>query len=50
LVCGGDAWRRRFDNVGATFVVNGLAGDHRQYLGLGGLGFLLGEGELNYGT
>jgi high affinity Mn2+ porin len=29
---------------------NGISGDHRRYLALGGLGFLLGDGALNYGT
>jgi hypothetical protein len=31
------------------FVVNGISGDHRRYLALGGLGFLLGDGAVNYG-
>ena len=35
--------------MGAAYVVNGLSGDHRRYLALGGLGFLLGDGALNYG-
>jgi len=30
--------------------VNGLSGDHREYLALGGLGFLLGDGRLKYRT
>ena len=46
----GNGWRRRLDRIGAAFVVNGLSGDHREYLALGGLGFLLGDGKLNYGT
>jgi len=46
----GDAWKRKLDRLGAAFVVNGLSGDHREYLALGGLGFLLGDGKLNYGT
>jgi high affinity Mn2+ porin len=45
----GKPWRRPQDKVGAAFVVNGLSGDHRRYLALGGLGFLLGDGALNYG-
>ena len=28
---------------------NGLSRDHREYLALGGLGFLLGDGRLTYG-
>lgn len=46
----GELWHRRFDKIGGAFVVNGISGDHREYLRLGGLGFLLGDGNLNYGT
>ena len=46
----GNAWKRRFDKLGVAGVVNGLSGDHREYLALGGLGFLLGDGALDYGT
>jgi high affinity Mn2+ porin len=46
----GNAWKRPFDKLGAAGIVNGLSGDHREYLALGGLGFLLGDGRLNYGT
>jgi hypothetical protein len=45
----GNAWRRKYDKVGAAFVSNAISGDHREYLKLGGLGFLLGDGNLNYG-
>jgi hypothetical protein len=45
----GKSWRRPDDKVGAAFVVDGLSGDHRRYLALGGLGFILGDGGLNYG-
>ncbi len=45
----GTPWRRSQDKVGAAFVANGLSGDHRRYLALGGLGFILGDGGLNYG-
>ena len=31
------------------FVANGISGDHRRYLALGGYGFILGDGGLNYG-
>jgi len=30
-------------------VSNGISRDHREYLRLGGRGFLLGDGDLNYG-
>ena len=45
----GGSWRRRNDRAGAVFVMNGIAADHREYLALGGLGFLLGDGGLTYG-
>jgi len=45
----GKLWRRADDKLGTAFVANALAGDHRQYLALGGLGILLGDGRLNYG-
>jgi high affinity Mn2+ porin len=45
----GTPWRRSQDKVGAAFVANGISGDHRRYLALGGLGFILGDGGLNYG-
>ncbi len=47
---GGARWRRAQDKLGAVFVRNGLSGDHREYLALGGLGFLLGDGGLTYGA
>ncbi len=45
----GNPWHRAQDKLGAAFVVNGLSGDHRRYLALGGQGFILGDGGLNYG-
>ena len=45
----GGPWHRAQDKIGAAFVANGLSGDHRRYLALGGLGFILGDGGLNYG-
>jgi len=45
----GDAWHRPHDRVGAAFSLNAISGDHRRYLALGGLGFLLGDGALTYG-
>jgi high affinity Mn2+ porin len=45
----GNRWHRSKDKVGAAFVANGISGDHRRYLALGGLGFILGDGALNYG-
>ncbi|MGD1027495.1 carbohydrate porin [Candidatus Binatus soli] len=45
----GDWWHRPNDKWGVAFVVNGISRRHRQYLALGGLGFLLGDGNLSYG-
>ncbi|HEY2152443.1 MAG TPA: carbohydrate porin, partial [Vicinamibacterales bacterium] len=45
----GVSWHRPHDRVGVAFVSNGLSGPHREYLRLGGQGFLLGDGTLTYG-
>jgi len=45
----GRPWRRRMDRAGVAFVSNGISRPHQQYLALGGLGFLLGDGALTYG-
>src|ERR1700685_3618619 len=45
----GAPWHRRNDRAGVAFVANGITADHQQYLALGGLGFLLGDGALTYG-
>ncbi|OLB83147.1 MAG: hypothetical protein AUI12_17220 [Acidobacteria bacterium 13_2_20CM_2_57_6] len=45
----GRRWNRKFDRAGLVFVTNGISRDHQEYLALGGAGFLLGDGRLNYG-
>jgi len=45
----GMRWRRPADRVGVAVSSNGLSDEHRDYLALGGLGFLLGDGRLQYG-
>ncbi len=45
----GAKWRRPLDKIGAAFVTNAISRDHQDYLRLGGTGFLLGDGNLNYG-
>jgi high affinity Mn2+ porin len=45
----GEKWRRKLDKIGFAFVTNGINKDHQEYLKLGGLGFLLGDGNLTYG-
>jgi hypothetical protein len=37
------------DKIGLTYVSNAIKKDHQNYLKVGGLGFLLGDGALNYG-
>jgi len=45
----GRQWRRTRDKAGVAFVSDALSGDHSEYLALGGTGFILGDGRLNYG-
>ena len=45
----GSQWNRPNDKFGAAFVSNAIKKDHQNYLAYGGLGFLLGDGRLNYG-
>jgi high affinity Mn2+ porin len=49
VVMNGAKWRRKQDRVGTAFASNGIKKDHQIYLADGGLGFLLGDGKLNYG-
>ena len=44
----GQRWHRKLDKVGAVVVSNAIKKDHQEYLRLGGLGFLLGDGGLTY--
>jgi hypothetical protein len=45
----GHTWSRPNDKAGAAFVSNAIKRDHQNYLHYGGLGFLLGDGNLTYG-
>jgi hypothetical protein len=45
----GTSWHRPVDKVALAVVSNAIKRDHQNYLRLGGLGFLLGDGNLNYG-
>jgi high affinity Mn2+ porin len=49
LGANGAWWRRNQDRAGIAFVTNAICKDHQTYLADGGLGFLLGDGHLNYG-
>jgi len=44
----GSWWHRNQDRAGVAFITNGIAKDHQNYLAVGGLGFLLGDGHLTY--
>jgi hypothetical protein len=46
---GGARWHRAEDKAGVAVVSNAIKRDHQNYLKDGGLGFLLGDGKLNYG-
>jgi hypothetical protein len=45
----GARWHRAQDKVALAVVSNAIKRDHQNYLRLGGQGFLLGDGALNYG-
>jgi hypothetical protein len=45
----GHTWSRPYDKAGVAFVSNAIKRDHQNYLHYGGLGFLLGDGNLTYG-
>jgi high affinity Mn2+ porin len=49
LGANGHQWHRNKDRAGVAFVSNAISKDHQNYLADGGLGFLLGDGALNYG-
>jgi high affinity Mn2+ porin len=49
LGANGTWWHRKQDRAGVAIVSNAICKDHQAYLANGGLGFLLGDGGLNYG-
>ena len=46
---GGSRWKRPGDVVASEITVAGLSAVHAQYLAMGGLDFLIGDGALRYG-
>ncbi len=46
----GDRWGRHDDIVGLAGVINGLSSEAKRYFSAGGIGILIGDGRLNYGT
>ena len=45
----GKRWKAPQEHVGLALLSDGLSAPHRDYLAAGGNGFLLGDGQLNYG-
>ncbi len=45
----GDRWGRHDDTFGFATVVNGMSSDARNYFTAGGIGILIGDGQLHYG-
>jgi hypothetical protein len=50
LQLAGNLWHRPMDRVGIAATIDGLSKDHADYLAAGGIGFLIGDGALRYGT
>ena len=46
----GKPWNRPDDILAIAGVVNGLSGDARAYFAAGGIGILIGDGRLSYGS
>lgn len=46
----GNKWGRSSDVWGIAGVANGISNDHKAFLKAGGYGFIIGDGNLNYGT
>lgn len=44
----GTKWKRKNDAIGVAYCLSGLSNEHANYLANGGLGFILGDGKLNY--
>jgi high affinity Mn2+ porin len=44
----GSRWGRPSDTIGIGGAINGLSDAHRDYLAAGGIGLLIGDGQLNY--
>lgn len=46
----GDRWGRHDDTFGFAAAANGLSSDARNYFSAGGIGILIGDGQLHYGS
>ncbi|NIG55600.1 carbohydrate porin [Chitinophaga sp. Cy-1792] len=45
----GAPWKRPNDVCGIANAINGISKEHRDFLAAGGYGFIIGDGQLNYG-
>ncbi|GAN50978.1 carbohydrate-selective porin OprB [Methylobacterium sp. ME121] len=45
----GSLWERPSDTIGIGAMINGLSRAHRDYFAAGGLGLVIGDGQLRYG-
>lgn len=50
FVLNGMVWHRQHDKLGLAYTANGISQPHRDYLKNGGYGFIIGDGNLNYGA
>jgi len=48
FVLNGRLWKRQSDAFGIAYAANTLSTPHKQYLAAGGLGILIGDGNLSY--
>jgi high affinity Mn2+ porin len=46
----GTPWLRPDDELGLALIAQGISTPHRRYLAAGGLGFIIGDGALDYGA
>ena len=44
----GRQWGRPDDRIGIAGAINSMSRDHRDFIAAGGLGTLIGDGQLNY--
>jgi hypothetical protein len=49
LLIKGTKWKRPDDRWGIAAVINGISKEHQAFLKAGGNGFIIGDGNLNYG-
>ncbi len=50
IIIKGKSWKRNEDVLGIAGVINGISKDHRDFLKAGGYGFIIGDGNLTYGS